>query len=269
MPELPETETIARDLEELIAGGSIAAVTVRRPDVLRGATATGIKKHLVGQTVDRVFRRAKTVVLQLSGDRYVLVTPRFTGSIQVAEPDEYATVVMGLADGRTVVYRDVRRLGTVQVADREGYARFDARLGIEPLSPLFTAEALSGILRSSSVAIKKTLMDQRRVAGVGNIYANEVLWLSGVDPSRESRRVPAERVVAIRDSLVELLQAAIAARGTTFRDYRDARNERGGFASSLRAYGRGGLPCSRCGTRLAETWAIDGRSTVFCHRCQG
>lgn len=269
MPELPETETIARDLEELIAGESVASVAVRRPDVLRGTTSAATRKALTGRSVDRVFRRAKTVVMQLSGDRYVLVTPRFTGSIQVAEPDEYATVVLGLTDGRTLVYRDVRRLGTVQVVDREGYARFDARLGIEPLSPLFTAEALSGILRSSSVAIKKTLMDQRRLAGVGNIYANEVLWLSGVDPSRESRRVHADRVVVIRDNLVGLLEAAIAARGTTFRDYRDARNERGGFASSLRAYGRGGLPCARCGTRLAETWAIDARSTVFCHRCQG
>lgn len=269
MPELPETETIARDLEELVAGGSIGHVSVRRPDVLRGTTPVGMRRALTGREVQRVFRRAKTVVLQLAGERYLLVTPRFTGSIQVAEPDDYATVVLGLADGRTLVYRDVRRLGTVQLVDRDGYTRFDARLGIEPLSPLFTAAALSGILRSSSAAIKKALMDQRRVAGVGNIYANEVLWLAGVDPSREARRVGPERVAAIRDHLVELLEAAIAARGTTFRDYRDARNERGGYASSLRAYGRGGLPCARCGTRLAETWAIDGRSTVFCHRCQG
>lgn len=268
MPELPETETIARDLEELIGGRSIVGVSVRRPDVLRGTKAASFKEALTGRAVDRVFRRAKTVVLQLSGDRYVLVTPRFTGSLQVAEPDEYGTVVFGLDDGRTLVYRDVRRLGTVQLVDGPGFASFDARLGVEPLSPLFTADALSGILRSS-VAIKKTLMDQRRLAGVGNIYANEVLWRSRVDPSRESRRVSPDLVAAVRDHLVELLVAAIAARGTTFRDYRDARNERGGFAASLQAYGRGGLPCLHCGTRLAETWAIDGRSTVFCHRCQG
>lgn len=269
MPELPETETIARDLEELIAGRSIAAVSVLRPDVLRGSKAASIRRALHGRSVDRVFRRAKTVVLQLSGERYVLVTPRFTGSLQLGEPDEYATLILGLDDGRTLVYRDVRRLGTVQHVDRDGYALFDAKLGIEPLSPLFTDDALSGILRSSSAAIKKTLMDQKRVAGVGNIYANEVLWRTGVDPSRESRRVLPDRVSAIRGELVQLLEAAIAARGTTFRDYRDARNERGSFASSLQAYGRGGLPCPRCGTRLAETWAIDGRSTVFCHRCQG
>jgi len=269
MPELPETETIARDLEELIAGRSIVAVSIHRPDVLRGAKGPAFRKVLLGRSVDRVFRRAKTVALQLSGARYILVTPRFTGSLQVAEPDEYGTVAFGLDDGRTLVYRDVRRLGTVQLVDAAGFRAFDARLGIEPLSPLFTSDALSGILRASSVAIKKTLMDQRRLAGVGNIYANEVLWRAMVDPSREARRVVPDRVAAIRDQLVDLLEAAVLARGTTFRDYRDARNERGGFASSLQAYGRGGLPCPRCGTRLAETWAIDGRSTVFCHRCQG
>lgn len=269
MPELPETETIARDLEELVAGRSIARVSVLRADVLRGSDSRSVKRIVTGRTIERVRRRAKTVVLELSGARYILVTPRFTGSLQIGKPDKYGTLVFDLDDDRKLVYRDVRRLGTVQVLNAAGFAAFNARLGIEPLSPLFTADVLSGILRSSSTAIKKTLMDQRRIAGVGNIYANEVLWLSRIDPSREARRVALESVVELRNELVALLRAAIEERGTTFRDYRDARNERGRFAARLQAYGRGGFPCPRCGTLLAETWAIDGRSTVFCFRCQG
>lgn len=269
MPELPETETIARDLHELVVGRSIRRVSIIRGDVLRGVDGRSVGRLLRGRTIECVTRRAKTVVLGLSGGQYMLITPRFTGSLQVAEPDAYGTLVLALDDDRKLVYRDVRRLGTVQVVDQDGFEAFDSRLGVEPLSPAFTADHLSGILRSSSAAIKKTLMEQRRIAGVGNIYANEALWLARIDPSRSARRVAPDRVIALRNELVALLEAAIAERGTTFRDYRDARNERGRFAGRLQAYGRGGQPCTRCGTHLAETWAIDGRSTVFCFRCQG
>ena len=111
-------------------------------------------------------------------------------------------------------------------------------------------------------------MDQRRIAGVGNIYANEALWAARIDPSRPARAVSDEEASALREALVGILTKAIEARGTTFRDFRDANGDRGGFAEHLAAYGRGGQPCRRCGTRLTTTHAIDGRATVFCHRCQ-
>ena len=269
MPELPETETIARDLEGLLPGRAIERVTVHRPDVLRGPLARGFAKHLVGRVIKRVWRRAKTVVLSLSGDHHLLVTPRFTGSLQFnTPPDEYATIVWALSDGAFLHYRDVRRLGTVTLADPVALAAFDRSLGVEPLTDAFTATALSGILRGSRAAVKKVLMDQRRIAGVGNIYANEALWRAGIDPSRQAASLTGAAAGVLTTELRAVLQAGIEARGTTFRDYRDARNERGGFAASLEAYGRGGAPCSRCGTRLTETHAIDGRSTVFCHQCQ-
>jgi formamidopyrimidine-DNA glycosylase len=269
VPELPETETIAQDLRGLIAGRSIAGVEVLRPDVLRGVRPRSLAAKLSGRSIVKAWRRAKTVVLDLSGGTSLLVTPRFTGSLQVSRPDEYATLVLTLDDGRSLVYRDVRRLGTVAVVDAEGFRRFDQRLGVEPLTPAFTAAAFSGIVRTPRSAIKKVLMDQRRIAGIGNIYATEVLWRARIDPSRPARTLAPTETAVLRDQLVDLLEAAIALRGTTFRDYRDARNERGRFADQLHAYGRGGKPCPRCGTRLAETWAIDGRSTVFCFRCQG
>ncbi len=190
------------------------------------------------------------------------------GSMDAPFLDEYATVVWELEDGGRFWYRDVRRLGTVTLADDAGLAAYDARIGIEPLDPAFDTPRLSGLLRGSRAAIKKVLMDQSVLAGVGNIYANEALWRAGIDPSREARSLRGEEVARLHDSLTAILAASIQARGTTFRDYRDPSNRAGGFAAQLLVYGLAGTPCASCGARLVETHAIDGRSTVFCHRCQ-
>lgn len=274
MPELPETETIARDLHRTLVGRRIDSVLVIRPDVLRLATADELARRCVGVCVTRVWRRAKNVVIDLdSGDRLV-VQPRFTGALLVSlgtaevELDRYGAIEWRLEEGGSLRYRDVRRLGTVTLADAGCFARLDDELGVEPLDPAFDAERLSGILRGSRQSVKKVLMDQERVAGIGNIYANEALWLARIDPSREAIRVTESETARLREAIVSVLSASIEARGTTFRDYRDAFNERGAFAGQLSVYGRAGHPCKRCGTRLVETHAIDGRSTVFCFRCQ-
>ncbi len=275
MPELPETETIARDLQRLLAGRTIAQVTVHRPDVLRGGDERALQLHSEGRSIVRVWRRAKSVVIELADARYLVIQPRFTGAVLVddaaeAEPEHaYVTVTWALADGGRFVYRDVRRLGTVTLLDDAGFANYSARIGPEPLDPSFDSQRLSGILRVSSQAVKKVLMDQRVLAGVGNIYANEALWRAGIDPSRPARSVVPNEVERLHSALTEILQASIAERGTTFRDYRDPANRPGGYAARLLAYGRGGEPCARCGATLIETNAIDGRSTVFCYRCQG
>lgn len=227
-----------------------------------------------GRTVSNVWRRAKTAIISMSGGWHLLVTPRFTGVVLVQDAaeeitaDDYATIIWRLADGGRFWYRDVRRLGTVTLADDEALASYDASIGAEPLDPSFDASRLSGLLRGSRSAIKKVLMDQRVVAGIGNIYANEGLWRAGIDPSREARSVSADEGARLHAALTSILSASIQARGTTFRDYRDPSNREGGYAAQLLVYGRGGAPCSRCGTTLTETHAIDGRSTVFCHRCQ-
>jgi formamidopyrimidine-DNA glycosylase len=213
------------------------------------------------------------VVLDLdSGDR-LAVQPRFTGSVLVGtgerlRADAYATVVFDLADGGAFAYRDVRRLGTLSLFDEPAFLAYERSLGIEPLDADFTSARLSAFLRPARQAVKKVLMDQRRIAGIGNIYANEALWLAGIDPSREGQRVQASDVEKLHDAVVTVLRDAVAARGTTFRDYRDARGERGGYGAHLAVYGRAGLACLRCGTRLVQTHAIDGRSTVLCFRCQ-
>jgi formamidopyrimidine-DNA glycosylase len=148
------------------------------------------------------------------------------------------------------------------------FAEYSGKLGIEPLDHAFTGPHLSGVLRASSQPVKKILMEQRKIAGIGNIYANEALWRAGIDPSRPGASVSSEEAALLRDSIVGVLGEAIEARGTSFRDYRDARGKRGSFVEKLDAYGRAGLPCHRCGARMVSTHAIDGRATTMCVRCQ-
>ncbi len=274
MPELPETETIARDLQREVRGRTIESVFVRKDDVLREVTARTLADRAVAATIVRSWRRAKLIVLDLSSGDRLVVQPRFTGALLVWRgplPEReatYSTLHFGLDDGRDLHYRDIRRLGTVALMPPARFTEYSAGLGIEPLDPAFTGAHLSVLLRGSRQAVKKVLMDQRRIVGIGNIYASEACWRAGVDPSRAAGRVSDREVSALRDGIISVLTESIAARGTSFRDYRDASGGRGDFERSLAVYGRGGEACLRCGARLVETHAIDGRTTVLCAYCQ-
>jgi formamidopyrimidine-DNA glycosylase len=275
VPELPETETIARDLDAAVSGHRIVAATVTRPDVLREVSASEFVTRVTGTTITRCWRRAKLVVLDLHSSDRIVVQPRFTGALLIdtgnlAESERrYSTLALTLDDARLLHYRDIRRLGTVALMPTVRFASYTATLGVEPLDPALSPERLSVLLRASRQAVKKVLMDQRVVVGIGNIYANESLWRAGIDPSREARSVSAEDAERLHAAIVSVLTESIEARGTSFRDYRDASGGKGAFVEKLAVYGRGGLPCPRCGAKLVATHAIDGRSTVFCARCQG
>jgi formamidopyrimidine-DNA glycosylase len=270
VPELPETETIARDLDRAVAGAVITQVTVLRDDVLRGANRAQFARTLRGDVIDRVFRRAKSVVLSLRSGAYVIVTPRFTGALLIGAPtpDPYDAVHLPLADGRLLRYRDVRRLGTVALTDPAGFAAWSAALGPEPLDPALTASDFVRIVQASRRAVKTILMDQRRLAGIGNIYATEALWHARIHPARAGNAVSAVALRRLFAALRTMLPAAIAARGTTFRDFQDAYGGRGAYAAQLQAYGRAGEPCPRCATTLATDHELDGRRSVHCPRCQ-
>jgi len=202
------------------------------------------------------------------------VQPGMTGSLVVHErpltPEEsrYAVLSARLDDGRRLVYRDVRRLGTLLLLDQRGWQAYDRSIGPEPLDRAFTAERLGEILGGSRQAVKKVLMDQRRLAGIGNIYANEALFAARIDPSRAANRVRPEEASRLRAELVRILRAAIKSNGTTFRDYRTGTGESGNFQLELFVYGREGERCKVCGTRLVGTHLIDARISVLCHRCQ-
>jgi len=273
MPELPEVETIVRELRPRVVGRTLRQVALSHDDVLRGTTRRRLVRALEGATVRGLRRRAKHAVFDL-GERRLVVQPGMTGSLIVHErpltPDQrrYAVLSARLDNGRRLVYRDVRRLGTLLLLDDRAWKAYDAAIGPEPLERSFTPERLAEILGSSRQAVKKVLMDQRHLAGVGNIYANEALFAAGIDPSRAANRVRPDGVRRLHAEIKRILEAAIVSNGTTFRDYRTGTGERGNFQLELFVYGREGEPCKACGTRLTGTHAIDGRISVLCHRCQ-
>lgn len=275
MPELPEVETIARGVDEAVAGRTIDSIGIPRPDVLREASARTFAKRLRGSTIVAAARRAKHIVVSLDTGDAMVVQPRFTGALLATQASDltdydrtYIAVLLGLDHGYVLAYRDVRRLGTVTLMDADRLEEYFGELGEEPLGEGFTAGRLSGILRASRQPVKKVIMDQYKVVGVGNIYANEALWRAHIDPSRSADRVTPAEASDLRDAIVAVLRDAIAAGGSSIRDYRNASGEAGEFVQFLSAYGRAGEACHRCGARLVGTHAIDGRQTVLCAHCQ-
>jgi formamidopyrimidine-DNA glycosylase len=274
MPELPEVETIVRDLRPALVGRTILRARLSHDDVLRGVSRRSLLAGLKGATIVTLARRAKHAVLELDSGRRLVIQPGMTGNLVVMnEPlarDEarYAVLRAELDDAREMVYRDVRRLGTLLLLSPSAWAEYDASLGPEPLDPRLDLDALAARMRRSRQAIKKVLMDQRVVVGVGNIYANEALFAAGIDPSRAASGLTADEARRVLLESQRILRNAIASRGSTIRDFRTGTGEAGGFQVSHLVYGRGDEPCAICGTRLTETHLIDGRTTVLCHRCQ-
>jgi formamidopyrimidine-DNA glycosylase len=273
MPELPEVETIVRDIRPSLIGRRIGRVTLSHDDVLRGVTRRRLMHRLKGATIKGVSRRAKHAVLELDNAR-LIIQPGMTGSLMVhrraLKPSEaaYAVLRAELNGGRELVYRDVRRLGTLLLLNEKEWASYTAAIGPEPLADDFSVERFAAALRGSRQAIKKVIMDQRHLAGVGNIYANEALFAAGIDPSKPARLLTTDDQRRLHGEIRRILTAAIVSNGTTFRDYRTGTGEEGSFQLELLVYEREGEPCRVCGTRLTGTHSIDARITVFCHRCQ-
>jgi len=275
VPELPEVETIVRELRPRLRGRVIQAAHLTKSDVLRHIGPAALRRALEGRRIVSVTRRAKHVVIRLDSGRRLVIQPRMTGTLiahraePAAEKRRYAVLTLRLDDGTHLVYRDVRRLGTVTVLDDRAWRAYTARAGPEPLSASFTSAVFGKRLAGSRQAIKKAIMDQRRIAGIGNIYANEALFRARIDPSRRADRLTTTEIGRLYRAVRAVLGDAVASRGTTVRDYRTGTGQRGRFQRRLRVYGRGGAPCVRCGRRLITTHAIDGRSTTFCVTCQG
>ena len=271
MPELPEVETIVRDLARLAVGATIREVEVLRPDVIEGEDADSFAAAIRGRKVQGVTRRAKNIVVDLGDDRLV-VNLGMTGRLLVAaaaiEASSHLAVRIPLDDGRALLYHDVRRFGRLQRFSRDGWMARASEMGVEPLGAEFTPERLREMAARSRVAVKTWLMDGRRVVGVGNIYASEALFRAGIDPRRPAHSLSAGDAVRLHGAVRDVLQEAIDFRGTTLLDYRDAAGERGGFAERLQVYGRAGDPCRRCRAPVARI-VQGGRSTFFCGNCQG
>jgi formamidopyrimidine-DNA glycosylase len=273
LPELPEVETMVRGVRPALLGQKILKATLSHTDVLRGVTRPRLLRALNGAQITDVFRRAKHAVVEL-GELRLVLQPGMTGNLLIydrkltAAEAKYAVLRVTLKSGAEFIFRDVRRIGTLLLLNRKAWVAYDRALGPEPLDPTLTAEAFRERLCHSRQAIKKSLMDQRRIVGVGNIYANEALFAAGIDPSKPSNRVDAEAYQRLYRETRRILQSAIDAEGTTFRDYRTGTGEPGNFQLELQVYEREGERCGQCGTRLTGTHDIDARITVFCWRCQ-
>lgn len=269
MPELPEVETIVRGLVPVLPGKTIERLRVIHADVLRQPSRV-FSARLEGQAFESIHRRGKNIVAHLTQKDVLVVNLGMTGRLVLARDGARTThpaVRFTLSTGPELVYDDVRRFGALEVMDRSEWDVRDRRLGPEPLSSNFTARRLQADLARSASPIRSWLLDQRRVAGVGNIYANEALHLAGVHPQRSARSVTEQEARKLHRTLRRTLRSAVENRGTTLRDYRDASGLPGDNASELQVYGRDQEPCFRCSTEIRR-FVFGNRAAFYCPRCQ-
>lgn len=273
MPELPEAETIARDLRRHVVGRKVTGVRVTHADVLgKGLSPSSLSRRLVGKRIADVGRRAKNVVLHFEDGPVLVVNLGMTGRLVVSEAPKaselrHVAVRFDLDHGEAILYDDIRRFGRLDLHSPEDWEEEQREIGVEPLSDAFTAERLHELTQRSRTPIRNWLLDQRRVAGIGNIYANEALFRARIHPARPANSLSRAETNRLRDAIRDVLSEAIRVRGTTLRDYRDARGEAGGFEPLLRVYGREGQPCPVCGTPI-ERLTLGNRSAFYCPRCQ-
>ena len=269
MPELPEVETIARGLAHKIVGKTIADIEVFTDFVVSPAPKRFVKT-LRGERIEYVSRRGKFVVVGLSSGRMLTVHLRMTGRLVVhgdlnGERYPYTNVAFGFTDGTRLSFSDVRKFGRMRiVAPRDAW---DAELGDEPLSEDFTLERFGELLHGRQTPIKVFLLDQRRIAGIGNIYACEALWEARIHPRRPAGSLSPKRRARLLEALGAVLRRAIHMGGSSIDDYVDADGVRGGFQNELSIYGRAGKACPRCGNPITRT-VMAQRGTWWCRKCQ-
>ena len=269
MPELPEVETIRRNLAPHVEGRTLERLDILDPRWSRPLAPRELAAAVEGRTVERLGRRGKYLIWELEGEAYLLLHLRMTGTL-LLDPDGPAhnRVWFELSDHR-LAFSDPRRFGTGELALGEDAldAFLAARLGVEPLEEGFTPEHLYALARASRAPIKAFLLDQKRVAGVGNIYADEALFRARIHPLRPANRLTGAQCAALRDAVVASLEAGIAAKGATIDDFRDPYGVSGSFQDQFLIHLREGEACMNCGRAVRKLRAA-GRGTYVCERCQ-
>jgi formamidopyrimidine-DNA glycosylase len=272
VPELPEVETIRRRLEPLLSGRKIVRAEIVDSRLTRPLPAEGVAAELEGERIEALGRRGKYLLVRFESERALVVHLRMTGSLRhrPAGGDllAYERARLELDDGSELVYRDVRRFGTwrlLEAGELESYLA--GRVGPEPLAADFSPELLRGRLAGRRTALKAALLDQRTLAGLGNIYVDETLWAARLHPATAAGSLSRQSTARLHRAIREALQLGIARQGATLRDYALPDGESGSMQNEFRVYGREGKPCDRCGAPIAKT-RIAGRGTWFCPRCQ-
>jgi formamidopyrimidine-DNA glycosylase len=255
MPELPEVEAVCRRLRRDALGAQIAVARILRPSVTRPQLPRTVEKRSAGRTIDAVRRRGKNILIDLSGGEVLHIHLRMTGNLSVIPDARFRSAstraVFEFTDGRALVFDDPRALGKLWVGEERV-----GEIGMEPLDASFTEEAFENVARRSKKPVKLFLLDQKHVAGIGNIYAAEALFRAKVDPRKPAANLSKAKRAALQRAIVEVLQGAIGEAYNTPGDE---------FPSDV--YGREGEPCRRCRTIIRRI-PQGGRSTYFCPRCQ-
>ena len=273
MPELPEVETVRTSLEPKLVGRRFEAVDILDSRVTRPVEPAEVAAELAGERVAAVDRRGKYLIVEFESGLVLLIHLRMTGNLLhsrngTAAGEPYVRAVVRLDDGSDVVYRDVRRLGTWLVLRRDELDPYLAeRLGLEPLERLFSSRELGARLARRRAPVKAALLDQRTLAGVGNIYADEALWRARIDPRRPAGELDEREIRGLHRGIRRALEAGIARQGATLRNYRTPDGASGRMQHEFKVYGRAGEPCQRCRTPIEKT-RLGGRGTWFCPNCQ-
>jgi len=275
MPELPEVETIRRQLAPAVAGKRLERLDVLDPRWCAPAAPDEVDAATRGRRVERLSRRGKYLIWTLEGDVHVVMHLRMTGNLLVSEardgdlPRPHLRVRLVLEPELQVLFVDPRRFGTghMLLGTEALEAYFATRLGVEPLDPDFTGDALRALARGRRAPVKAFLLSQERIAGVGNIYADEALFRAGIHPLRPVGTLSRAQIALLRDTVVASLEAGIDARGASIDDFRHTDGARGSFQDRFLVHRREGLPCPTCERPITKMRAA-GRGTYVCERCQ-
>ena len=273
MPELPEVETIRLALEPHVVGRTFERVEIDDARLVRPFEPVAVAAELEGERVAALDRRGKYLIVRFESGRVLLIHLRMTGSLRHAaagnlEDDPHRRAVVRLDDGSDVAYRDVRRFGTWHLLESDEVEDYlGRRLGGEQLERTFTARRLGERLANRRAPVKAALLDQRTVAGLGNIYVDEALWRAQIHPLREAGTLDAAELSRLAAAIREALRAGIRRQGASLRDYAQPDGRRGRAQERFRVYGRTGEPCPRCGTPIDKI-RVAGRGSWYCPRCQ-
>ncbi len=285
MPELPEVETICRDLNQKLLNIKIVQADVFLPKIVRNPS-NYFKEKLVGASFDKVTRRGKLIIFEINNGLFLLIHLKMTGQLIYKQngeitagghseptndfklPNKHSHIILEFENGGKLFYNDLRQFGYLQIVDTTELKKIKAKFGYEPFGSDFTFSTFEKLVKGKKKNVKAFLLDQKMVTGLGNIYVDEVLFAAGVSPLRTINTLNSQELKRVYEKIKTVLKNAIDNRGTTFNNYVDASGNKGNFTKLLKVYGRGWKPCVVCGKNLKKG-KIAGRGTVYCEVCQG
>jgi len=271
MPELPEVETIVRGLRKKLLGKTVLLVSLLRPSLLEGESLKNFAPVLKGQKLIEIQRRGKFIIMQFSKGHSLITHLRMTGKYLVLDrdhlPDKYTRMLIEFTDGSALHYSDQRALGRLCLLRPGKKHKSVDKLGADPFDPDFNLDLFSKLLTSVNRELKDALLDQKLIAGIGNIYASEICFGAGINPFRRTIDLTGRQLRRLHRATIKILTKAVELCGTTFSDYRDVENATGRFQNFLKVYMKQGQPCSCCGKKIIRTKQKQ-RSTFYCARCQ-